>query len=130
MTRSPGGHELSNRDPLAQNSMLRQTINCLPKRRTFGLSETLTDEEKADEKAQLYGTMGRTEKGDRQEYRVVLREQFAARLAESYATPSLQKYALMLFEDVYNRGLTRDAMVPLGNQKTPSSRSEHALLVL
>ena len=125
MTQNPGGHELSNQDPLAQNNLLRQTINAMPKRRIFITGES--ESETADSLA----TVNRISKQHDDEYRVVLREQFAARLAESYATPSLQKYAMMLFEDVYDVGLTHDAMLPIEKQKTwRTYLAEGALLTL
>lgn len=125
MTQHPGGHELSNQDPLAQNNLLRQTINAMPKRRIFITGES------ESETADYLATVNRISKQPDDEYRVVLREQFAARLAESYATPSLQKYALMLFEDVYDVGLTHDAMLPIEEQETwRTYLAEGALLTL
>jgi hypothetical protein len=124
MSQSPGRYEFSNQGSLAQNNVLRETINAIPKR---GLPKPLTP----DDWAQVHGMMDRVAKGDQQEYRVVLRKKFTAQLAASYATPSLQTYALILFEDVYDSGLKNDAMVRFAQQKyQPTSYRERALLLL
>src|SRR2546428_9447228 len=117
MSQNPGSHESSKQDPLAQNNLLRETINAMPRRHTPNFAE-------------LEAFMSRTEKSDRDEYRDMLRARFISRLEESYATPSLQRYALTLFEYNYDRGLRHDAMIPFDNRNRPTNPREEALLVL